>query len=273
MILLNSKSRTAPYSKTIVYGESKTGKTRMVARLAKYHKLLWFDTENSLSTLLNPENLDPQYLKNINYIGLPDTVDEPIAANTLSKVFSFIPVSICNEHGIIDCPTCKKAQASFESIDLRTIDKSTIIVVDSLTQLVTSWINVIAKGKPPEFKFTFAEWHTLGQLGRRFLTNIQACKLSIIVTSRVLEVEQEDGTKKLYPEGGTRNFSSTVPGFFDNVVYTHMKGKAHAYGSSSTDTTTAIVGSRWGKAVELADSKAYTPLELIYPPVQSESTN
>lgn len=263
---LSAKS-TQAYSKTIVYGDSKTGKTRMIARLAKYHKMLWFDTENSLSALLNPDNLDPQYLQNIEYVRLPDTIEQPLAAKVLNEVFSFKPTTICDEHGKPDCKECASAGKPTVTVNLRTIDPATIIVVDSFTQLVNSWINLISLGKPADFKFTFAEWHLLGQLGKRFLTNIQACALNVIVTSRALEAEQEDGTKKLYPEGGTRNFSATVPGFFDNVVFTHFRGKQHAAGSSSTYTTTAIVGSRTGKAVEQLDaSKVYTPLEALYPP-------
>lgn len=260
-----SKLTSVPYSKTIVYGDSKTGKTRMVARLAKKHKLLWFDTENSLAGLLNPDNLDPQYLENIEYVKLPDTIEEPLAAEALNRVFSFKPARICEQHGKLDCALCQKSNSPFIEVNLRTIDPKTIIVVDSFTQLVNSWMNLIAKDKPADFKFTYSEWYQLAQLGKRFLTNIQAASLNIIVISRAIEIELEDGTKKLAPEGGSRNFSVTVPGFFDNVVFTHFKGKQHAYGSSTNYTTTAIVGSRAGKAVELATNAHYSPLELIYP--------
>jgi hypothetical protein len=246
--------------KTIIYGESKTGKSRMAMRLAKYHKLLWFDTEQSLAALLEPDNLDPKYRGNIQYIKLPDNAETPLAAMALNKVFSFKPTKICEVHGAVDCPICKTG----ELIDLKTVDLDTIIVVDSFTQLVTSWMTMISKGKPEGYKFQFDDWAMLAFYGKKFLSNVQACDKNIIIISRAIEVELEDSTKKLVPEGGSRNFSTTVPGFFDHVVFTHLKGKTHAVGSSTTYTMSAMTGSRTNKALESADKELYTPLELIY---------
>ena len=253
------------YQKTIIYGASKTGKTRMIGRLAKTHKLLWFDTENGINTLLDPTNLDKEYLSNITYIKLPDSFEEPLAAQALMKVFSFKETKICDTHGIVDCPTCLKEKAEFTTVDLKKLPEGTIVVVDSLAQLVNSWMNHIARGKPEGYKFQFDDWALLGVYGKKFLTNIQVSPINIIITSREMEVIMEDGRKILVPNGGTRNFSCDVPGYFDHVVYTNMVGKKHAQGSSTTYTTQAMAGSRTNALVESdAASKMYTPLETIY---------
>lgn len=253
--------------KTIIYGATKTGKTRMIGRLAKTRKLLWFDTESGYQTLFDAANLDPQYRGNINLIRLPDSTDEPLAARALNTIFSFKEANICQAHGINNCPECKKANAPFDTINLRKLEPGTVVVVDSLSQLVNSWTAVIAKDKPFGYKFQFDDWALLGTYGKGFLTNIQSAPIDIIVTSREMEVILEDGSKKLVPNGGTRNFSCDVAGFFDHVVYTSMVGKRHAQGSSTGYTSTAIVGSRSNVSTEKWDEKStqYTPLELIYP--------
>ena len=45
--------------KILVYGPPKTGKTSLVGKLAKTHKLHWLDLESGIKTLLNPLILSP----------------------------------------------------------------------------------------------------------------------------------------------------------------------------------------------------------------------
>jgi hypothetical protein len=101
---------------------------------------------------------------------LPDTRDYPIAIETMLKVIKGKRHVICDTHGKIDCPVCKAASiktpesTTFTTVELGTLDRNTIVVVDSLTQLTNSAIAHITKGKPDDYKLDYTDWGNLGKL-------------------------------------------------------------------------------------------------------------
>ena len=53
-------------TKVMIYGPPKSGKTARVGSLAAQgFKLWWFDFENGVKTLMNPEMLAPEFRKNV----------------------------------------------------------------------------------------------------------------------------------------------------------------------------------------------------------------
>ena len=130
--------------RVLIYGESMTGKTTLAGTLAAKYKMLWFDLEKGYESLLK---LPQQAQENIELLQIPDTKIFPIAIETVLKVFTGKEVFICEEHGKVACPICKKAGAPETRICLNELDENWIVVIDSLTQLSASTLNFLMKDK------------------------------------------------------------------------------------------------------------------------------
>ena len=244
--------------KTIVYGAPKTGKTAAVGLLAKHYKLIYFDGEGGVSTLLNPAFKIPT--ENVEVIQTKDAPHFPIYAELCMEVVKWNKVNICEKHGKLKCAACIRESLPMTELDFSQLDSSYIIVFDSLTQLSNSILNMVklARGVPAsKLSETKSEWDDYGRQGAMldtFLTCIQNAPFNVIVISHEQGIEQEDGSEKLQPIGGTRNFARQVPRYFDNVVRLEVKNRKHTGVSSTTASGKILAGSRTGAEVEKLDS-------------------
>jgi uridine kinase len=130
MKLTSAKQSKA--KRVLIYGESMVGKTTLVGTLAAKFKLLYFDLEKGYESLLK---LPESSKENIELIQIPDTKIFPIAIETLLKVFTGREILICETHGKVSCPICKKDSAPETRICLNELDTATVVVIDSLNYL------------------------------------------------------------------------------------------------------------------------------------------
>lgn len=233
--------------RVIIFGPPKSGKTQIVSQLAEYFDLLWFDLENGGETL---RKLPKEQQKRIDYIGIPDTRDYPIAIETMLKVIKGNRMTVCDKHGKVNCPLCTKEGGTVNNVCLNELPSTSIMITDSITQLTQSAIASIARGKPDDFKFGFDEWAKLGYLMDSFLSAIQQAEYNIVCISHETEVEMEDGKNKLVPTAGTRNFSRNTAKYFDHVIYAEVKNTKHKFGSSTGYANSILTGSRTDVALE-----------------------
>lgn len=232
----------------LLFGPPKSGKTQLASNLSGHFKLLWFDLENGWVTLTK---LPIEQQENIELIQLPDTRSYPIAIETMLKVIKGGKVSICNEHGKVDCAVCKKlGAAAFATVCLNDLGSDTILVVDSLTQLTNSAIANITKLQPDDYKLNYDDWGNLGKLMDIFLSHVQQAKYNVVCITHETEVEMEDGKSKLVPTSGTRNFSRNTAKYFGHCVYVEVKNKQHRAASSTTFATNILTGSRTDVVLE-----------------------
>lgn len=237
----------SPIQHVLVYGPPKTGKTTLISELTEHFNILYFGLEKGHAVFYKlPHNLQEK----IEIVNLPDTRDYPIAIETMLKVIKGKKHVICDTHGKVDCPICK-AQAlkdsesvTFTTVELNALDKSWIVVVDSLTQLTDSAISHITKGQPDDYKLLQDDWGNLGKLMAIFLSHVQQAPFHIICISHETEAELEDGKKKIVPTAGTRNFSRNSAKYFDHVVYSQVSNMKHTFTSMTTKTVNIVVGSR-----------------------------
>jgi hypothetical protein len=244
--------------RVLVYGGPKVGKTQLVSELAKQFKLIWFDLENGYQTLLK---LMPDVQANIELICIPDSKVFPIAIETMLKVVTGKPMEICEEHGKVACPLCKKDSLPFASVCLATTPLDTIVVIDSLTQLTNSAIAFITKAQPDDYKMDFSDWGNLKAIVEKFLSQIQVAGYNIVCISHEEEVEMEDGRKKIVPVCGSSKSSRNTAKYFDHVVYCDVRNKKHGVSSSTVASNNILTGSRTD--IELEKSVVPSLLDIF----------
>lgn len=244
--------------RVLIYGPPKAGKTQLAASLASDFDLLWFDLENGYATLLK---LPTESQERIELISIPDTRSFPIAIETMLKVMLGMRVEICNIHGKIGCAICKKEGADYTVVELNTLPNSTVVVVDSLTQLTNSAIANITKNQPDDYKMDFSDWGNLKTLVEKFLSHVQAAKYNIVCISHEEEVTMEDGRSKIVPVCGSSKSSRNTAKYFDHVVYCEVKNKKHLASSATTFSNNILTGSRTD--VRLEDSVTSSLLSIF----------
>jgi len=242
----------------LLYGPPKSGKTQLVATLAKstaYDTIYWFDLENGSDTILRmykDGDLTLAEIDKIILIKIPDTREDPTAIETLLKtVASKSAVTICEAHGRVGCLQCSKDKAPSIPFDYKSLTSRDAIVIDSMSQAGASALNMACKGRPVEFKPTFDEYGAMGKWLGDLCTVIQAaqyCDIYCITHVQILEDENKNDI--YYPLCGTKNFSSNVAKYFGTVVFVTKKLKRHRAESSTLSSMNTLAGSRIGLELE-----------------------
>ena len=237
---LSNKLPSATH-RVLIFGAPKSGKTQLAATLASQYNLLWFDLENGYGTLLK---LPQEQQEKVELVSIPDSKTFPIAIETMLKVVAGTKVEICEAHGKVACPLCKKDSLPTTTVELSTLGNDTVVVIDSLSQLSNSAIAFITKGQPDDYKMDFSDWGNLRTLVEKFLSQIQQARYNVVCISHEEEVEMEDGRKKIVPVCGSSKSSRNTAKYFDHVLYCELKNKKHITASSTTYANNILTGSR-----------------------------
>jgi glycogen debranching enzyme len=173
------------------------------------------------------------------------------------------------------------------SIQKDIIDAKAILVIDSLSQMTSSYIEYIRAKVNKDLeknlmgldlektetmdkfsddeKFNYDQWNYLGNLCWEILKAIQAAPFEVIAITHPVMAKYEDGSTKITPSMGSDRFAVKVANHFDNVIYAEFKLGKYAY-SSTPGLNGAIVGSRSGIDISKVDPKvAYSLLEPFHP--------
>jgi hypothetical protein len=241
----------------LAFGDSKSGKTELAGKLAERYKLHWFDLENGHTTLLK---LPVEMQENITLYRIPDTRSYPVAIETMLKVITGIPVSICETHGKVSCEICIKAGAPAQRFALHELGENDIFVLDSGTQLGNSAMNNITSKQTDDYKPDWEDYRRQGFMLDRFLSNLQQGRYNAVVLTHTTMARMEDVQKtKLVPVMGTDNFSRNVAKYFDHIVYCDVGTGAHTFGSSTTYRPQILTGSRTDVAIERFEAPKLLP--------------
>lgn len=254
---------------TLVFGEPKTGKSLLAAKLALAgFKILWISLDGGYRVIT--EQLPASIVEEqFEFIVLPDTLEFAVAYGTIIKLLSGKACHICDSHGQVDCSICRgKPDRTYTDVELPTLGKEWIIVLDHATHLTKSAANFYAASKnlKEDYKFEFDDWRMLGVMMDKVFLSIQNSKNNWVVISHVFETKMEDGKNKLVPAIGTGNYARNSAGFFDHVVYCDVANMRHNFGSSTTFRANVITGSRSDIAIEkLVDGKNVTKEASLVP--------
>lgn len=250
--------------KVLVYGMAKTGKTRLIGRLAKDFKLNWLDLENGHETLLNDDNLKAEYRDNITLYQIRDTPVHPIAFETVQALFSkAASISLCHQHGKIGCHLCDKT--SFGTLSAWSQPEDEILVIDSLTQFTASCMAYLTRAQPVDYKVQRDDYGSMKRYMDGVLSYIQNAPINIVCISHVTEAVGEDNKAgRLLPVMGSSSTSADVAKYFGHVLYTDKVGKNHVTASSTTYGVNLATGSRTNIVTEKMTNAVYSPLSAIF---------
>lgn len=244
----------------LIYGPPKSGKTVMVAKLAKHFKLWWLDLEDGIKSVFNPSLIDPATLANIELFPIPDKQDYPMAVETMLKILKSPSSNICHAHGKVSCPQCKLPE-QYSTLPLASFKPDTdILVIDSWSALAASVMNYIMRVDIAKENWDAkAGWDEYGKQGRildRIAGTIQVAPYNVIVLSHDIMTEMEDKTKKVVPLGGTTNFSAVFGKYFDDIGYMEIVNKRHSCVTSTTAKPSVLAGSRRGIEIKEGETLA-----------------
>ena len=244
----------------VVYGLPKTGKSTLVAELANHgYHLWWFDIDGGAMSIIS--KLPERSRNNFDIFPIPDLQDNPVAIRTCRIAMTGGSGTICDLHGEINCGTCKAKGYPVTPINFNALDPTRdIVVFDHCTRLAFSARNQATKGKPEGYKDTYDDWRYQGMLLDSFFDRVQKAKFNVICIAQVVEAEDEDGKKKLFPDVGTKNFSTSSGQYFDHMVYVTVANKKHMAGSSSTYMLNVVTGSRSDVEIEKLEIPSLLPI-------------
>jgi len=173
-------SANRPNHTILIYGSPKTGKTRLVgtaAKIPELRKILWFDLENGIETLLHMDLTDAE-MEKIIVIKVSDTREEPRAAEILLKfVSSKEGFTVCEEHSKPNCLKCREGtKFSGTYINLTELTHQDLVVIDSGSQLGDSCLNMACLGQDVEYKAKTDDWGALGKYLGAILSTFQASR-------------------------------------------------------------------------------------------------
>jgi hypothetical protein len=233
-----------------IYGPPKAGKTKLLGTLAEAGYFIdLVDCESGVGVL---EQLSTEAQERINVIPLMDTREYPIAIETCLKISTFPktkPLRICLPHGKVECMFCTKTpDAVWSTIDFSKYTDKHVLAFDSLTQISNSSMAQLCKGKDLDYRPGWDEYNPQGNHLNFFLGNIQNCPYNVVVITHetATETTELSGEKqeKLFPVGGTRNFSRTLAKFFDDVVHMEIFNRRHRGVSSTLGVPNVLAGTR-----------------------------
>lgn len=266
MLALKKKRDEVSSSHAIlIYGDSGCGKTRLAATAATIpalNKIYYIDLENGSDTILNM-GLPDEALEKIQLYKICDTRKDPHAMSTMLKMFSAREdISLCEEHGRINCLECTRAKKPTQIFNLTKMTHNDLVIIDSGSQLADCGVNALLKGQPEDAILQIQEWGTVNNWLKSILQTVQAGRYTnVVVLTHVLYDEEYSGTgvnktlirTKIYPLMGTKTFSTQVGKYFGTIVHLEVKNKKHVGGSSTVYALNTQTKSRLGIKVENAN--------------------
>lgn len=249
-----SETVSVAYQHVLAYGEPKTGKSTLVAQLARHCKVIWISLDGGHDVLYK---LPPEAQENIDLIVLPDTRENPIASETLRHLLEGAAIKICHGHGKKNCSICTASGSPFTNYCLKNLPADTVVVVDNLSQFGDSLMSNIVPSKI-DYKPKLDDWGSLSFYAKKSLMDIQSGSYHLVAICHASKEEIEsEATKRVVPIFGSSETSKRTAGYFGHVVITHMVSGTHKQGSTTSYTAAGQVqtGSRLDIDISKFDDK------------------
>jgi hypothetical protein len=195
LALKKAREKQSSSHSILIYGDSGCGKTRLAATAAlipAIERIVYLDLENGHDTILSMGLPDSALAK----IQLCDTRKDPHAMSTMLKMFSAREdISLCEEHGRINCLECTRAKKPTQTFNLTKMTHNDLVIIDSGSQLADCGVNALLKGQPEDAILQIQEWGTVNNWLKSILQTVQAGRYTnVVVLTHVLYDEEYSGT-------------------------------------------------------------------------------
>jgi hypothetical protein len=212
-----AQHQSSEFTKLLLMGDSKSGKTGSLASLVKEgYKLRILDFDNGLDTLAQIVRRDsPDKLGNIDFVTLRDQR----VATPMGSVIQGTPKAFIDALRLLD-------RWKYDSVDLgvpASWGKDVIVVVDSLTFMSDAAFAfrepLVPKSKDGKYdvRAVYKDAQDAIENVLALLTG-EAFRANVVVISHVRYVDNPDGTKKGYPTAVGSALSPAIPRYFNSVA-------------------------------------------------------
>jgi hypothetical protein len=221
------------YTKLLLIGDSKSGKTGSLVSLVKAgYKLRILDMDNLLDVLkYYVEKECPELAKNVEF----RTIRDKRKATPLGHVIDGKPLAFATAIKMLD-------NWDYDDVHLGAPadwGPDCILVIDSLSRLCDAAYDfrepLTPKGRSGEYdaRAVYGDAQDAIEAMLADLTSPEY-KTNLIVIAHVQYMDMPDGTKKGYPQGVGQKLSPKIPQYFPSVIlYTNKGGKRTIQTNSS----------------------------------------
>jgi AAA domain-containing protein len=211
-----SKHQSSEYTKLLLIGDSKSGKTGSLASLVKKYKLRILDFDNGLDILAQIIRRDnPEALANVEFRSLRDKMkSSPLGPVVDGQATAYIEALKMLDHW------------KFEGTDLGSPAQwgpECVLVLDSLTLMGQAAMNfrepLVPRSRDGHYdkRAVYGDAQSAIEKMISYLTS-EWFKTNVIVISHIRYVENQDGTRKGYPSAVGAALSPQLPRFFNSVA-------------------------------------------------------
>lgn len=211
-----TKHQSSEFTKLLLIGDSKSGKTGALAPLVKNYKLRILDYDNGLDALAQIVKRDnPSRLENIEFVTLRDR----LKATPIGTVVDGTATAFINGIKLLD-------HWKYRETDLGNPaewGKEVILVLDSLTFMSDAAFRfrepLVPKSKEGKYdiRAVYKDSQDAIESVLALLTS-ESFRTNVIVISHVRYVDNPDGTKKGYPTAVGSALSPQIPRYFNSVA-------------------------------------------------------
>jgi len=211
-----SNHQSSSFTKLLLIGDSKSGKTGALAPLVKRFKLRILDFDNGLDALAQIVRRDsPDKIDNVEYRTLRDR----LKSSPMGSIVDGTPTAFVDALRMLD-------HWKYDTIDLgvpSTWGPDTIVVLDSLTFMADAafrWREPLtprSRDGKYDVRAVYKDSQDAVESVLALLTS-ESFRANVIVISHVRYVDNPDGTKKGYPTAIGSALSPQIPRYFNSVA-------------------------------------------------------
>lgn len=208
--------QSSSFTKLLLIGDSKSGKTGALAPLVKNYKIRILDYDNGLDALAQIIKRDnPTKLENVEF----RTLRDKMRSTPLGPVIDGMAQAFIQGVQMLD-------NWKYADVDLgppADWGKDTILVIDSLTFMSeAAWAfrePLVPKSKDGKYdiRAVYKDAQDAVEKVLAFVTS-ESFKTNVIVISHVRYVDNPDGTRKGYPTAIGGALSPQIPRYFNSVA-------------------------------------------------------
>lgn len=277
MFSLDSITEAPLPVRMMIYGDTGTGKTYSLGKLASKFKLHYVSLENGHQTFADTKCVALEDRKNVIVYRVADTAEMARAQAFMGNLLTFGKVVACHTHGSTNCAACASTGKKDYTLSLADLNMADILVIDSNTQWDRSIRAMIGKKHNVDWLAeSTKDMHGANNMMRFYdalsktwdsnLSRIQSLQnTNVICISHTRDTSKLDPAGKVIkrgrvvPAGGSSNTAENNGAFFSEVLFAYKENNAFKVASNPLQLTGIDAKSRTG-----FDTSGKNPRDAVF---------